>query len=42
MHASVHSSIRPSPQVENIMLDYRGHVKLIDFGLATEIKKENR
>lgn len=27
-------------QVENIMLDARGHVKLIDFGLSQEISQE--
>jgi serine/threonine protein kinase len=26
--------------VENIMLDARGHVKLIDFGLSQEISQE--
>ena len=30
-----------SAQVENIMLDGRGHVKLIDFGLAVELSKRD-
>ena len=34
-----HNFIHCDIKVENIMLDASGHVKLIDFGLATEINK---
>ena len=39
VHMHKHNFIHCDIKVENIMLDARGHVKLIDFGLAAEISK---
>lgn len=40
IHMHKHSYIHCDIKVENIMLDARGHVKLIDFGLATKLSSE--
>ena len=40
IHMHKHSYIHCDIKVENIMLDARGHVKLIDFGLATRLSSE--
>ena len=40
-HFHEHGMIHRDVKVENVMLDTQGHVKLVDYGLACELVKDN-